>query len=337
MAKTDSYHVPAFKIVRRLADGLLLAILLTAMFLTLAPTTIYAQGPEITITPDSGVIGSWVTIKGTGFPSASTIDISIDDVYLVEGIQTDNGTFMVLVEIPDLPPGKKTVTATVWSVEYTYPATTSTFTVLSPQISVIPTSGASCSKVTIMGIGFPKSEISIEAPLIVSVTIIDITMDDIPIKEGVFIDADGTFSVDAYVPPLDPGVKMINAVSDTGQVSVTTPFTVLPPQTTIPPPPTPTGPPPSPGPEPGGGVPPWIWSIPPTIIIAGAGGYSLKRWMDTRRIKVRLYKDNGTQQIESGTPIHPDSEIGLRPVLDPGKQSIEAEDSSVVNEWRKKP
>ncbi len=181
-----------------------------------------------------------MTIKGTGFPSASTIDIRIDGIYLVEGIQTDNGTFEVVIEIPDLPLGEKTVRATAWFMR------------------------EHCTEVT-------------------------------------------------------------------------NPFTVLPPQTTIPPPPTPTGPPPSPGPEPGGGVPPWIWSIPPTIIIAGAGGYSLKRWMDTRRIKVRLYKDNGTQQIESGTPIHPDSEIGLRPVLDPGKQSIEAEDSSVVNEWRKKP
>lgn len=215
---------------------MLLATLLITIFLAMAPMPVYAQRPpQITVTPTSGVIGSRVTIRGTDFPYKSPyeskVDIGIDSIYLIKGIETNNGTFEVYVEIPVLPAGEKTVTATAWF------------------------------------------------------------MDNMPL-------------------------------------GVTSSFTVLPPKTTIPPPPTQIPPPSVPLRE----IPPWFWSI-PTVIIAGAVGYSLKRWIDTRRIKVRLYKDNtGTQQIEPGTPIYFDSEIGLRPVLDTGQQSIETENSSDINE-----
>lgn len=249
-------------------------------------------------------------------------------------------------------------------------------------------------------------------------------MDGILIGEDVAIDVEGTFSVDAYVPPLDPGVKTVNAVLDNSRVLATTPFTVLPspkPDLAVLPPgywfeddnrilvlsitvqnqgdaeasessvdirdqgtlPSWTDQVPAlapgetttvevrlsiPGqwsettrtflvtvtlneeelnldnnqqiievPVPSRGLPLWVWLIPPIIIIAGAGGYGLKRWMDTRKIKVHLCMDNaGTQQIESGAPIHSDSEIGLRPVWDPGKQSVETEDSSAIDERRER-
>jgi hypothetical protein len=91
------------------------------------------------------------------------------------------------------------------------------------------------------------------------------------------------------------------------------------------------------------GIPPWLkWAG----IIAGLGavfgaGYYLSRKAHNQKkekpsepsIHIRPYKDIGTQQIESETPVLSGFEICLRPVLDKGKQDIEA-NGSLIDERR---
>src|SRR4030042_4028584 len=91
------------------------------------------------------------------------------------------------------------------------------------------------------------------------------------------------------------------------------------------------------------GIPPWLtWAG----IIAGLGavfgaGYYLSTKVHNQKkekpsepsFQIRPYKDIGTQQIESETPVLSGFEICLRPVLDKGKQDIEA-NSSLIDERR---
>ncbi|MEW6417524.1 MAG: PASTA domain-containing protein [Nitrospirota bacterium] len=91
------------------------------------------------------------------------------------------------------------------------------------------------------------------------------------------------------------------------------------------------------------GIPPWLkWAG----VIAGLGavfsaGYYLSTKVHKQKkekylepsIHIRPYKDIGIQQIESETPVLSGFEICLRPVLDKGKQDIEA-DGSLIDERR---
>ncbi|HEY54974.1 MAG TPA: hypothetical protein G4N91_01655 [Dehalococcoidia bacterium] len=88
----------------------------------------------------------------------------------------------------------------------------------------------------------------------------------------------------------------------------------------------------------------WPRIIPPIIIIAGGVGFLVKKLLDNRakkivrqKIKTRLRKGAGTQQIRAEKPIKIDFEIRLRPVSDPGKQDIETEGPLITDEEGEKP
>lgn len=82
---------------------------------------------------------------------------------------------------------------------------------------------------------------------------------------------------------------------------------------------------------------PWPWIVVILAVAVGAG-VPVKKWLDKTRarlpkeVEVRAQIDIRNQQIESDTPIRLDYEIRLRPVLDPGKQSIETEGTLVIGE-----
>ncbi len=91
------------------------------------------------------------------------------------------------------------------------------------------------------------------------------------------------------------------------------------------------------------GIPPWLkWAgiIAALGAVFGAGYYLSTKVRHQKKekhlepsIHIRPYKDIGTQQIESETPVLSGFEICLRPVLDKGKQDIEA-NASLIDERR---
>ncbi len=78
------------------------------------------------------------------------------------------------------------------------------------------------------------------------------------------------------------------------------------------------------------------------VLIFGGGAFLLSRAIRSRKInrhfraafQARPKKDIGVQQTESGIPVRPDYEVRLKPVLDRGKQEIEAEGSLILQERR---
>jgi hypothetical protein len=86
----------------------------------------------------------------------------------------------------------------------------------------------------------------------------------------------------------------------------------------------------------------WPWIVLLIIVTAG-GGVLVKKTLDNRakkiareKIKTRLRRDIGTQQIKAKKPIKIDFEIRLRPVSDPGRQDIETEGPLIRDEEEEK-
>ncbi|MBI2858986.1 MAG: IPT/TIG domain-containing protein [Chloroflexi bacterium] len=202
---------PAFRVLRQAVRISLIVFLVAMIFLAIAPTPVHGQGPELTIIPSSGTTGSIVTITGTGFKRGLLVTVTMDSFVMASGVEVGaNDTFSVTREVPRLPYGEKTVTATVegrvWASRR--------FDILA-QIRVAPSSGLPGSTITITGTGFPPRS---------SVTI---TMDGREVVPGnISTDAAGTFSATGALPPLPPGQKTV--VTTAGRVSTSTLFAVLP-------------------------------------------------------------------------------------------------------------
>ncbi len=211
------------KSLRRLANALLITLLGAAMFAAMSPGLAHAEGTEITVDPSSGLPGSEVTIKGTGFSEWSypefpvTITITIDGRYLADTPTGGVGDFSVSVPVPMLPPGAHKLTATD-----SYGLSSSAlFTVLAPEITVAPSGGLPGSKVTITGTGFYPDymiTITIDGQYLGSTT---------PTSVGPFS------PISVVVPMLPPGDYTLNAANLLEQFALA-PFTIqAPPDLTI--------------------------------------------------------------------------------------------------------
>lgn len=156
--------------------------------------------PQVTVKPSSGPPGTNVVISGTFNRAAEFVNIAVDSMPIARvAISIDH--YFAANWTAELPAGLRTVTASAGSA-----SVSSSFTVLSPQISLSPSSATVGSIVHIEGSGFPASSTGTVFMDSVALT---------PFK----IDVTGAFSVSAPVPVLEPGEKTVSANSGAAQAS----------------------------------------------------------------------------------------------------------------------
>ncbi|HEX9897369.1 MAG TPA: CARDB domain-containing protein [Dehalococcoidales bacterium] len=331
-------------LVRKLVNLALPCVILLSILL-LGIAKVQAQSCyKLTVIPSSGIPGSNVTIKGTGFTPSPTISmypetictatITMDMNVIATNVMVDlDGTFSVSAVVPDLPPGKKTVTAR--SCEES--ALTS-FDALAhapaplkePDLAISSTDYwfENDGEVLVLSLGI-KNLGYVRTPE----TLVWVEDQDHELPDRL-----------STVPGLNPGemtpmeirhelvkeqrgkthmflfeVDPDNAVNETNEENNHQSMDVLIPAQ--------------------GDEVPWQWIVP--ALLAGGVAFSLERWFHKRRvnvmkkIQVRPQRDIGTQQIESDSPILLDYEIRLRPVLDRGKQDIEAKGPLIIDKRRR--
>jgi hypothetical protein len=136
-------------------------IILTSLaFLSIGSPALAQTTPQLTLTPNTGLIGTSVLVTGTGFdPKYVEYPVSIDwagetistDAWL--GNNGDNTGFTTTILVPTDIPGNYTITATLDTGSGLVTAS-AVFNVPEPAITLTPDSGFSVT--TIVGTGFPS-------------------------------------------------------------------------------------------------------------------------------------------------------------------------------------
>jgi len=165
-------------------------------------TATFSQVSGIRLKPNTGIVGTSVTVSGDGFNPSRTVTLSFDDVQMGQTSTDSNGTFSATFNIPANSGGAHTIAAN--DGVYTRSAT---FNLIPSSISINPTSGYVDTNLAVTGSGFLG---------IVTVHYDDTTM--------VMVDANGVFSVTFSVPVSIHGNHTIT-ISD-GTTRLQTTFTM---------------------------------------------------------------------------------------------------------------
>ncbi len=125
-----------------------------------------AQGADIRLSPDSGVPGTEVTLRGYNFTPNESVDIcycptaacpAISRIWVAEEVDTEDGEFTVRFTIPESYAGAHEVRVYIGASLQA----ARNFTVR-PAVTVSPEEGPVGTNVTVRGIGFAGNETSIE-------------------------------------------------------------------------------------------------------------------------------------------------------------------------------
>ena len=181
----------------------------------------------ITITPDSGRVGTIATVRGTNFPSkndeGSSFNIAIvydagnNKTTQVSVIPDASGRFETQMRIPTTAsiPSTNTVRAEFVDDGKIKVTTTVSHQVPEGAISLSSTSGAPGSTTTVSGEGF-KSFVPVKS---VMVGALEVTPSPRPST-----DSQGMMSFDITIPGLDTGIQTVEV--QVGQTTASTGFTV---------------------------------------------------------------------------------------------------------------
>jgi len=167
---------------------------------------IFTVTPQISITPDSGGVGTMVAIDGTGFGNAETgITVTYDSLAVKTDIASDTkGSWQSSFFIPSSTRGSHTITA--------YGDTTAESGVnevifsVSPEISLELASGQigdsihPGDSIWVSGIGFEKNEAEIK-----------ITYDNTVLANKIIADAKGSWAVMVTVPKSTRGKHVVSS------------------------------------------------------------------------------------------------------------------------------
>lgn len=173
-------------------------------------STSFAILPSISIDPTSGLVGTTITVNGTGFAAAEgQVKVTLDGTNLKSGITADsNGSWTTTVVLPAASSGNHIVDASGSDTEATA-VTDRTFSVY-PSITVNPNFGNVGTQVTVSGTGFASSE-----------TGISFTYDGSEIRSNMTADTKGSWSSSFAIPQSTKGDHMIDASgSSTGAGAV---------------------------------------------------------------------------------------------------------------------
>ena len=183
---------------------------------------------EVTVTPESGRVGTMAVIRGTGFPSKNddgssfnvevVYDASNGNTTTVSALPDTGGTFETQLRIPTTAsiPSSNSIKVSFEDTEGVDVITTVTHNVPEGAITLSETSGGPGSTVTINGTGFKSY---------VPVALVKVgTLDVIPSPKP-STDANGMMSFDIIIPGLDVGIQTIEV--EVGRTTASTGFTVI--------------------------------------------------------------------------------------------------------------
>ena len=189
--------------------------------------TVAIPAREVTITPDTGRVGTIAAVRGTGFPSkndeGSSFNVEIvydagnDKETTVSAVPDAGGSFEVQLRIPTTAaiPSSNTVKVTFEDDNGVAVVTTVAHDVPEGIITLSNTSGGPGSTVTINGEGF-KAFVPVA---LVKVGTLDVTPAPKPSTDG-----NGMMSFDVIIPGLDVGIQTIEV--NVGRTTSSTGFTV---------------------------------------------------------------------------------------------------------------
>ena len=175
--------------------------------------------PKIVLTPEEASCNDEVKVKGYGFDSETTINLTLDGTELTPTPQPETGpfgSFETELSVPSVPSGTYNVTADDGVNQASASLT------VTPKITMMPTSGSPATLVLVNGTGFtPFVGLSIEFDAI------NVTMTPTFPTE-----ADGSFIQLFLVPDVPDGTYTLKA-TDENETSATAPFQVPSPVMTL--------------------------------------------------------------------------------------------------------
>ena len=185
--------------IKGLFTTIILAIILLPLVLVIFPVSVSASATSLTLTPDSGIAGTSVSISGNGFVGRlATIywdgKIVVTDIPISEA-----GEFTHSFDIPTASKGEHTIEVTDdsnWSA-----STASAIFTMLPQLKIFPRVARPWTEISIIGNGFAAHEKDIR-----------ITWDGIePPDSPSTADALGKWSTSFYIPDVNKGEHFIGA------------------------------------------------------------------------------------------------------------------------------
>lgn len=168
------------------------AFLIVFLGITLIPRGVNAAA-SISLTPDSGPVGTAVAVTGSGF-SGINFRVTYDGVEMARGL-VQGGTITAAFTIPPSVKGNHTITVTD---DASPPNTDSKTFRVTPSISLTPSSGPVGTTVTVTGRGFTATEPNIK-----------ITYDGIEQKTGITADSSGSWTTTFTVPISAKGAHQV--------------------------------------------------------------------------------------------------------------------------------
>jgi len=175
--------------------------------------------PSIVIDPNSGNVGTSVTVEGTGFASAEDdIEVTYGGENVKAGITADDdGLWSTTFTVPDSSTGSHTVDAS-GNTTAAEDVDNKAFTV-SPKITLDKVTGGVGTSVSVTGTGFDSAETSIK-----------VMYSSKEVRTGIVANVDGTWNTTFTVPSSTKGAHVVDASGEsttTGDVPNIT-FTVMP-------------------------------------------------------------------------------------------------------------
>jgi len=196
------------------ANGLVTAVRGTSPYgteeWTLTATNVplvYLPRLRIQLTPQSGTVGTEVTVTGVNAMLNSTLEIYWDNTHMGMATADEHGSFTFTLTVPPSTRDVHTITATDLTTGI---SDTKVFTVLS-SISIAPVSGPMGTKVQVTGFGFGANEHVI------------LTFEDMQIAE-ITADDSGSFTATCNIPLAQNGQYQVKAWYGDNYVQTT--FTV---------------------------------------------------------------------------------------------------------------
>ena len=166
------------------------------------PDVTLTVSPKISLSPESGDVGTSVTVSGTGFgKSESGIRVTYDGADAKTGVTADSkGSWSVTFVIPNSVKGVHTIDASGASTEADE-VTELTF-IVSSAVRLKPGSGYVGDSITIDGCGFGGSESGIT-----------VTFDGGIVKSNVVANSEGCWTTSLAIPASTSGSHFIDAYS----------------------------------------------------------------------------------------------------------------------------
>ncbi|MBM4453293.1 MAG: hypothetical protein FJ013_01775 [Chloroflexi bacterium] len=159
----------------------------------------FSVKPLLTMNVDKGVVGSSVTVRGTGFgANESGVKVLYDGNAVESGIRaTSKGSWQATIKVPASSRGSHIIDAE--GMTPSAEVADLTFTV-TPEISINPTAGWVGTVATVAGTGFDSAE-----------TNISVVYDGLPIKTGIVADLKGSWQTTFSIPTSTTGAHGVGA------------------------------------------------------------------------------------------------------------------------------